>query len=278
MNQHTSTQASGHEHLRMNHACRRYHDQEYTGENISYIQSLESSLGINWSEYSDGIYIKGSAESWDILQNSLTVEMLDGYSYAWEPGTEDDVVAILDILKDGRKVGYYNVYYSYSVNVDINITGAGIVSYQKSDFYSKINICSLDSIDLNSLTYTVSDQRFESFVEEDDEGDFFLIIRWKESKKEIQRYELYNLTGCYISDVTGSYVQSFNEYPDRVFVCYDAEHEGELNWDDVSFTFINGYTGVVVRSEVEDYDYYLLKMKDSSGNIIMTKGLYWDES
>lgn len=90
-------------------------DQEYTDTDMKYIQLIENSLeeDLDWYESNAGLYIEGYTESWDILQNSLTIEMISGYSYAWEPGTEDDVDAILDILKDGKKVGYYNVYYSY---------------------------------------------------------------------------------------------------------------------------------------------------------------------
>lgn len=253
-------------------------DQEYTNNDMQYIQSMESSFGINWSESFDGLYIRSSAESLDMLKNDLTVEMADGYSFAWKTSTEDGVTAILDILKDGRKVGYYNVYYSYSVIVDIDITGAGVARYSQDDDELEIYIYSAVSIDYDSLTYTVSDQRFEAAVEEDDRGDMYLVIRGKETKEEIQRYYLYNETGYYITDVTGSYIQRFREQKEYVDVYYNEDYENVLDWNDVGFTFVNGYTGEVVRQEDEDNSgyYTILQIKDSSGNNVVTKSLYWE--
>ena len=71
--------------------------------------------------------------------------------------------------------------------------------------------------------------------------------------------------------MTGSYIKGFYEYVDYVAVYYDEDYEGELDWNDVSFTFVNGYTGEVVRQE----DDSVLQIKDSSG-IIFEKSLsFW---
>ena len=260
-------------------------NQEYTNRNKNYIQSIESTSGeIEWNVYgyddyyddddsnNFGLNIIGSADSWDAdLQAGLTIKMIDGYSYGWETSTEDGVVAVLNILKDGKKVGYYNVYYSFGVI--LGITGDGVVRYEKNNSY--ITIYSIDQIDYKSLTYTVSDPKFEVVVEDNEDDDIYVVIRWQESQEEFQRYYLKNHVG-YISSVTGGYIMGFYEGSGYVDVYYDYGYDyDDLSWEDVTFTFENGYTGDIVLPE--DEDGYVLQIKDSSGSVVATKTLYWEE-
>lgn len=242
---------------------------EYTEENMVYIQSIESSSGlidydISREDPEGGIYIKGSQDSWDAMKDLLTVKMIDGYEAAWDTNKKDGVDAVLNILKNGQKVGYYNVYYSFSVDVDI--TGEGVVRYNKNE--SEIDIYSADSVDFSSLTYTVSDSRYEAVVADDE-----LIICRKGIMEEVRRYNLYNVTGYYIKNVTGySDITGFNEYQGAVCVYYKDDDSGSRNWNDVRFTFADGYTGDVVSSG----DEYTLQVKNSSGSIVVEKILEWD--
>lgn len=210
------------------------------------------------------ITLTGTTE-WETMKQTLSYEMLNGYTSEFVDGTDEEgsnYRGQLIVRKGENQVATYNVYYQKQIT--IFVSGDGLVrSSYRAD--KRLSLCLLDNtIAVTSLTYTCSDSDYTCTWEN---GSLYLVNNSDVTDKT--KISIYEYRGCYISNITGTGIRSFWEYSDEVDIDTDT---GNCDFSDIEITCAQGY-----RAEVQqdDGDAYIV-IYDSSNTVVAEKYVYVD--
>lgn len=252
-------------------------DEDIGSEITNYIYNITSSSWsidydvVNYDEVYNtdaarvGLTITGNADEWSQVKDTITVTLIDDYTCKMEASTVDGVDAILNIFKDGVKIGYYYVYYQPAVKITIN----GVNSYRFVGGSAIIQTNS-DIIDVTSLSCTCSDSTHTARIEYDENSGEFRLNLYNSNNKVIYYYKVIYYADC-ITGIACSYMSEYVIYNPYVYVVYKDEYTGVRNWSDVKFTIPDGYTYKLA----DEGSNKIIQIIDSQGRVITKNNLYW---
>lgn len=160
----------------------------------NYKYDYEKWVAANPIDAGIGIIVNGPKDkTWEEVKDSITVSMNDGYTYQWKDSNNDQVQAVLSVLKDGKEIGYYYVFYRFNVEYKVNESNLHIYNN-----YIVYNVYDNDN-DIDTISVTCSDSRLEAKVVKKG-NNHILEVRWKETNKLYTTYYIQTEEPDYYDD------------------------------------------------------------------------------